>query len=163
ARARRRRPAEGAGAAARAGSGEAAGIGEIGKIESRELRLALGIDLAAIEARPLVLVRKQVVGRAHFREALLRLRIIRILVGVIALGKPAERPLDLRLTRRAAHLEHVIGVAHEPWLRRFDKVDVTGTRNCGPFRYGRSGGKRPDPGVSRPPRARTRRRSGTGG
>src|SRR5690606_11170301 len=66
-------------------------------------RVAIGIDLAAVETRPLVLVRQQVVGFGHFGEASRRLGVVLIAVGMQFLGESPIGGLDVLLARAALH------------------------------------------------------------
>ena len=79
------------------GPGAAASAAEA--LEALEARLALGIDLAAVELRALVRVAEDLVGRVRLRELVLGLGVVRVAVRVIGLGELAERLLDLRFAR----------------------------------------------------------------
>ena len=58
-------------------------------------RLALGIDLAAVELGALLLVADNLVGGVRFGEFLLRLGIVLVLVRMEFLGEPPVCLLDL--------------------------------------------------------------------
>src|SRR5690606_26749240 len=88
----RRRPV------ARAGVAEAAAAEASAEWHGR---IAVGVDLAAVEARALVLVRQQVVGLGHLREALGGLRVVLVAVGMELLGQLAVGGLDVLLGRTA--------------------------------------------------------------
>src|ERR1700716_253749 len=77
-----------------------------------EARLALGIDLAAIELLALVLVADDLVGRIDFGKARGGLRIVLVVVGVVLLGKLAIGALDRRSAGAPRHPQDLIGVAH---------------------------------------------------
>ena len=79
--------------------------------ELRRPRLALRVDLAAIEGLALLVVAEDLVRRAHFRETLLRLRLL-ALVGVVFLGQLAKRGFDFRFARRLGNAKHVIWITH---------------------------------------------------
>src|SRR5690606_7634604 len=80
----RGRPAEGARAAARLRTSLTESLEAF---ESLELRLAVGADLAAVELGPLLLVADDLVGGIDLGEAVLRLRIGLVLVGMKLLGQ----------------------------------------------------------------------------
>ena len=80
-------------------------------LELRRARLAFRVDLAAIEGFALLVIAKDFVGRAHFREALLRLRLL-ALVGVVFLGELAKRGFDLRRARGLRYAKNVIRITH---------------------------------------------------
>jgi hypothetical protein len=73
-------------------------------------RVALGVDLAAVELGALVLVAEQVVGARRRREFLGRLRIVLVAIGMQLLGELAIGLLDLGLARAAGYTECRIGV-----------------------------------------------------
>ena len=75
------------GAAAAAAPGTAARKA----LEAGEARLALGIDLAAVELAAFLLVAEDLVGRADLGEAVLRLRLL-ALVGVVLAWQGADTP-----------------------------------------------------------------------
>src|SRR5580698_3667033 len=84
------------------------------KAETFELgraRLALGVDLAAIEGFALFVVAKDLIGRADFRETLFRLRLL-ALIGVVFLGELPKGGFDLRLARGLGYAKNVVGVTH---------------------------------------------------
>src|SRR5579872_4314455 len=59
-------------------------------LELGRARLAVRVDLAAVEGLALLVVAEDLVGRAHLGEALFRLRLL-ALVGMVSLGELAER------------------------------------------------------------------------
>ena len=61
-----------------------------------EARLAVGVDLAAIELLALVLVADDLVGRVDLGKARSRLRIVLVVVRVVLLGELAIGTLDRR-------------------------------------------------------------------
>ena len=75
-------------------------------------RVALGIDLAAVELRSLGLVGQQVIGLGHVGEALRRLGFVLVAVGVQFLGELAIRGLDVLLVRVAGNAQSCIGIGH---------------------------------------------------
>ena len=79
--------------------------------ELRRARLALGVDLAAVERRALLLVAKDFVGTAHFGEFVLRLGVL-TLVRMILLRQLAKSRLDFCGACRLRHAEHLIRIAH---------------------------------------------------
>src|SRR6185437_2746214 len=81
-----------------------------------EARLALGVDLAAVELLALVLVAEDFIGGVDFSEALGRLRIILVAVRVMFLGELAIGALDRRSIGAPRHPQDLIGVAHPSCL-----------------------------------------------
>jgi hypothetical protein len=75
-------------------------------------RLALGIDLAAVELLALVLVADDLVGRIDLGKTVRSLRIVLVAVGVMLLGELAIGALDRRSTGAPRHPQDLIGVAH---------------------------------------------------
>ena len=73
-------------------------------------RIAIGIDFAAVELRPLVLVGQQVIGIGDLAEAFGRLRIVLVAVWVQLLRQRAISALDVFLGRIAADAERGIGI-----------------------------------------------------
>src|SRR5690606_5923191 len=105
-----RRPAEGA---PTAGAGARASGALAETLETLEARLALGVDLAAVELGALVLVADDLIGGVDFGEAFLRLRISLVLVRMVLLGELAEGLLDLGRARIALHTQNLIRVSHD--------------------------------------------------
>src|SRR5262249_32180971 len=99
-----------------AGAGAAARIEATPRVEAAgELgmaRIAVGIDLAAVEARPLLLVADDAVGGVHLLEALSGALVARLGVRVVLLGETAIRLFDGRGIGIPRHAEHAIGIAH---------------------------------------------------
>ena len=84
----------------------------------RRARLALRVDLAAVEGAALFLVPDNLVGRSNLGETLLRSRLL-ALIGMVFLGELAEGGLDFGRARRFRHSKNVIWITHyEPILRR---------------------------------------------
>src|SRR6185295_14319671 len=83
-----------------------------------EARLALGVDLAAIELLALVLVADDLVGRIDLGKTLRCLRIVLVAVGVMLLGELAVGTLDRRSAGAPRHPQDLIGVAHTSGLLR---------------------------------------------
>src|SRR6185436_17566291 len=98
------------GAAARVAAGKAA------TRKTLESRLALGVDLAAIELLALVLVADDLVGGIDLGKACSRLRIVLGVVGVMLLGELAIGTLDRRSAGAPRHPQDLIGVAHPSGL-----------------------------------------------
>ena len=63
-------------------------------------RLALGVDLTAIELGAFLLVAENLIGRIHLGELCLCFGIVFVLIGMMFLGEAAERLLDLAGARR---------------------------------------------------------------
>ena len=80
-------------------------------LELRRARLALRVDLAAIEGFALLVVAENLVGRADFGEALLGPWLL-ALVGVVFLGELPKGGFDLRLARRLGYAKNVIWIPH---------------------------------------------------
>ena len=79
----------------------------------RHRRVAVGVDLAAVEPRALVLVGEQVVGLGHVREALGGLGVVLVAVGMQLLGELAVGGLDVLLARAALNAQGRIRIV--PW------------------------------------------------
>src|SRR5207245_1535311 len=80
--------------------------------ESLEARLALGVDLAAVERLALLGLTKDLVGGVELGEPAGCLGIVLVGVRMQLLGQLAERALDVRGACALGHPQHVIGVAH---------------------------------------------------
>src|SRR3984957_7597533 len=80
-------------------------------LELRRARLAFRVDFAAIEGFALLVVAKDLVGRAHFRETLFRFYLF-ALGGVIFLGEFPKGGFDFRLARRLGYAKNVIRITH---------------------------------------------------
>ena len=80
--------------------------------ETLEARLALRIDLAAVERLALVVVADDLVGGIELGKARCRLRIVLVGVGVQFLREPPIGAFDVRLVRTLGNPQHVVGVAH---------------------------------------------------
>src|SRR5579883_1974223 len=100
-------------ALARRALGEAA-VARIGVL--RPLGAA-GVDLAAVEAGALVLVRQQIIGRRDLLEARLGLFVAGVEIGMMPLGELAIGGADLLLARILGDAEHLVGVSrsHGKW------------------------------------------------
>src|SRR5262249_3380786 len=87
--------------------------------EAAEARLALGIDLTAVEGLSLLGVADDLVGGVDLGEAGCRLGVVLVGVRVVLLGELAERALDVRRARALGHAQDLIGVAHPQSLRKY--------------------------------------------
>jgi hypothetical protein len=108
-------PASGAAARVEGVGLEAARSGAAARVaaaKALEARLALGIDLAAVELLALVLVAEDLVRRVELGKALGGLRIALVAVGVMLLGGLAKSALDGRSAGAPRHPQDLIGVAH---------------------------------------------------
>ena len=94
-----------AGAAPRAAAAEAGNF--------RRARLALRVNLAAIELAPFLLVGENLVRRVQLGEAVLGLGIGRIGIRVELLRELAIGALDLCLVGGLGNTEDVVGITHE--------------------------------------------------
>ncbi len=74
--------------------------------------IAVAVDLAAVEARALVLVGQQVVGARHLAEPLGRLRIVLVAVRVQLLGELAISFLDVGLGRAPRDAQGLVRIGH---------------------------------------------------
>ena len=77
----------------------------------RRARLAFRVDFAAIEGFALLVVAKNLVSGANFRETLFRFRLF-ALVGVVFLGELPKGGFDFRLARRLGYAKNVIWITH---------------------------------------------------
>ena len=73
-------------------------------------RIAVLVDFAAIVARSFVLVRQQVIGVRHLGEALGRVRIVLVAVGVELLGEASIGLFDFLVARTALNAETLVEV-----------------------------------------------------
>src|SRR5690606_35793012 len=80
--------------------------------EVGESRLAAGVDLAAVELAALHVVAHDFVRLVDLREAVLGLRVVRVLVRMIFLRELAERGLDVLRGSVLRNAQNVIGIAH---------------------------------------------------
>src|SRR5262249_38169936 len=80
--------------------------------EALETRLALGVDLAAIEGLALVRFAQDFISSVQLGKARGRPRVMLVGVRMQLLGLPAESALDLGGTRGLRHPQGVIGVTH---------------------------------------------------
>src|SRR5262249_31334905 len=110
-----RPPAEGLerAVAAEAGAWPAAGAEAF---EALEARLALGVDLAAVEGLALVVLAQDLVGGVELGEAGGGLGVVLVGVRMQLLGLLPERALDLRGAGGLRYPEDVIGGAHSRCL-----------------------------------------------
>src|SRR3712207_237741 len=83
-------------------------------LEALEARLALAVDLAAVELGALGRVAQNLVGGVDLGELVLRLGVVLVAVGVIGLGELTVGLLDLRFRGGAGDAEDVIRIAHHP-------------------------------------------------
>ena len=79
--------------------------------EPVEFRLAVGVDLAAVEGGALLVVAEQIVGLGRLVEALLGARILG-LVGVVGLGQLAVGLFDVVDACRLGQAQYLIWIAH---------------------------------------------------
>src|SRR5206468_48287 len=86
-------------------------------LETLETRLALGVDLAAIEGFALLRVANDLVSSVQLGEAASSLGIVLVGVRMMLFGQLAEGAFDLGCARTARHTQHLIGVAHSLYLR----------------------------------------------
>src|SRR5262249_21541609 len=77
-----------------------------------EARLALGVDLAAIEGFALVRLAQDFIGSVQLGKARGCPRVVLVGVRMQLLRLPAERTFDLGGTRCLRHPQDVIGVTH---------------------------------------------------
>ena len=114
--------------------------------EAAEAELAprptVGVDLAAIEARPLGRIGQEVIGLADLLEALLGSGVAGVAIGMQDLGELAIGLLDRRLIGAARHVQDTVGIAHG------DRIVSSsgGPRAAAPVRAGTAG-----QGARRPP------------
>src|SRR5262249_25161496 len=85
--------------------------------EALEARLALRVDLAAVESPALALLPQNLIGSVELGKTRGRLRVMLVGVRVELLGLPPERALDVRRARGLRYPQDVIGVAHRHTLR----------------------------------------------
>jgi hypothetical protein len=83
-------------------------------LEAAECRLALGIDLAAIERLALVLVFEELMSGVQLGKARRRLRVVLVGVGMQLLGKAPIGALDVGCTCFAIEAKDLIGITHPP-------------------------------------------------
>src|SRR6185312_16393731 len=97
---------------ARSGAGARSGARRIAAeaAAKRHLGIAVLIDLTAVVARALVLVRQQVIGGCHLGEALRRIGLVLVAVWVELLGETPVGLLDLRLASAALQPEALVEV-----------------------------------------------------
>src|SRR5262249_21129675 len=97
------------------------------RLETVESRLALGIDLAAIERLALLLVAEHLVGGVEFGKLCRRFCVLLVGVGMQLFRQPPEGSFDLLLASRLLHPQDIIGVAHpfhSDLLRKFRQSAV---------------------------------------
>jgi hypothetical protein len=75
-------------------------------------RIAVGVDLAAVELGPLRLVGEQIISLGDVGESLRRFRIILVPVGVQLFRELAIGRLDFSFARRFRDAEGGIGICH---------------------------------------------------
>src|SRR6516164_1562109 len=83
-------------------------------LEALEARLALGVDLTAIERLALVLVAQKLVGGVQFGKARRRLRIVFIGVRMQLFRQTPIGRLDVGCARLAINAQDLIGITHPP-------------------------------------------------
>ena len=95
-------------------------------LETLETRLALGIDLAAVEGRAGLLVADDLIGLIGRGEAILGLGIVGILVRMVLLGELAVSRLYVLGRGVLGNAQHLIGIAHRLCLRFLVTVATIG-------------------------------------
>ena len=86
----------------------------LGYSGGKALALAANVtDLASVEARPLLGVGQQGIGRGDRGEALGRVLLARVHVGVVLFGEPPVGAADLVRGRARRHAESIVGVFHK--------------------------------------------------
>ncbi len=80
--------------------------------ETLKGRLAFGIDLAPVKLTTLVLVAHNFIGLVQFCKALLRFRIILVLIRMVLFGQFAKSRFYFLGLRRFGDAQHAIGIAH---------------------------------------------------
>ena len=88
-------------------------------LETAEARLALGVDLAAIEGLALVVLAKDLVGGIDLGKARRRFGIVFVGVGMQFLGEAPEGALDVACARLAIDAQHLIGITRPHGLHLF--------------------------------------------
>src|ERR1700730_9371197 len=86
-------------------------------LEAAKPRLALGVDLAAVEGLALVVLAEDLVGRIQLGKPLRRLGVVLVGVGMQLLGVLPKGALDRSRIRIPPNPQHFIGVAHRGILR----------------------------------------------
>src|ERR1700722_7142241 len=99
---------------AKSGAGARAGAAAE-SLKSLEARLALGIDLAAVECFALVILAEDFIRRIDFGKARRRIGIVLVGVGMQFFRKAPEGTFDVGCTRLAIDAQHLIGISHSPW------------------------------------------------
>jgi hypothetical protein len=89
-----------------------AGAGSAAAKPERTGGITVGIDLAAVEAGSLVLVRKEIIGPRHLGKAFGRVRLTGIAIGVQFLRQRAICGFDVLLACGARYAEDGIGICH---------------------------------------------------
>src|SRR5262249_30269056 len=97
-------------------------------LETLEARLALGVDLAAVERLAFVLLAQDLVGGVELGEARGGLGVVLVGVRMQLLGLLPERALDLRGARAFRHPQNIIGVAHNQSLPGSSSILMPGYR-----------------------------------
>src|SRR5262249_1969363 len=96
--------------------------------EALETRLALGVDLAAIEGFALVRFAQDFISSVQLGKARGCLRVMLVGVRMQLLRLPAERTFDLGGTRCLRHPQDVIGVTHAQSLLSHVAIGYAGHR-----------------------------------
>ncbi len=78
---------------------------------------AAGIDLAAVEPRPLLGVGQQIIGGGHLLELLLDPLVAGIEIGMQPLGEPAVAALDVLGRGGAPDAERLVRIFHCRWVQ----------------------------------------------
>ena len=93
--------------------------GAAAAVKTLEARLALGVDLAAVERLALVLVAEDFVRGVELGKARRRLRIVLVGVGMQLLCQAPIGALDVGRARLAIDPQDLIGITHPQELRSF--------------------------------------------
>src|SRR5262245_5295721 len=108
-------------------------------LKALETRLALGVDLAAIEGLALVRLAQNFVSSVQLGKVRSRPRVVLVGVRMQLLGLPAESALDLGGTRCLRHPQDVIGVTHAQSLVATSPLVMPGTAPTTPAKCGEQG------------------------
>src|SRR5262249_7770360 len=108
-------------------------------LKALEARLALGVDLAAIEGFALVRLAQDFIGSVQLGKARGCPRVVLVGVRMQLLRLPAERTFDLGGTRCLRHPQDVIGVTHPQSLSGTSPLVMPGTAPTIPAQCGERG------------------------
>ena len=122
-----RGPCVGAPAAGAAATERPAFVAVCTRIEAA--RIAVGVDLAAVESGALLLIAEDVIGAADLLKLLLGSGIAALRVRMVLLGERTKRLLDLGFACLLAHAQNFVRITHDVSRRR--KIV-----SRGPLQYG---------------------------